>query len=87
LLPFPAKALADNNNELPSNTVKSFVAFMNNSLLVSPGASDLETALRPAEDFVLLIRLIRWFLQLSVSRVDAAKFALDAENNFMIESG
>jgi hypothetical protein len=51
----PANTLADNNNELPANRVKSFVAFMYNSLLFSPGTGALETALRPAEDFELVI--------------------------------
>jgi hypothetical protein len=46
-----------------------------------------ESALRPAEEFDLVIRFIRWLRALAVRPAEAAKFALSAENNFMVESG
>src|SRR5271165_8371 len=87
LFPLPAKALADNNNELPTNSVKSFVAFICNSLFLSPGAGALETTFRPAEDCGLVIRLIRRYAARRRYAAEAAKFACGAENNFMVESG
>jgi len=87
LLPFPAKALADNNNELPTNRVKSLVTFICNSLFFSPGAGALETTLRPAEGFDLMFPLLRWLRPVTVRTQEAAKFVLGAENNFMVESG
>jgi hypothetical protein len=46
-----------------------------------------ESAFRPQEEFDLVIRFIRWLEALGVRPADAAKFALNAENNFMVESG
>jgi len=85
-LPGPANALADNNNELPSNRVKSFVAFMNDSLYFLQTRCTEHGA--PARGgFDLVNRFIRWCFEDAVRPKEAAKFALNAENNFMIESG
>jgi hypothetical protein len=53
---------------------------------LSPGAGALETTFRPAEDFGLVIRLIRRFAVRRRYAAEAAKFAYSGENNFMVES-
>jgi hypothetical protein len=62
------------------------MALMYNSLLFSPGTEARERTLPPAEGYDLVFPFVRWLWQLTVRSGDAAKFALYAENNFMVES-
>src|SRR5277367_1327693 len=68
LFPLPANVAAENNSELPTNRVKSFVTFMCNSLLFFSWHRALETALRPAEDFDLVRPTVRWLVGVGVTR-------------------